>query len=374
MSFWVSLSFISIFWIISSIGQTSVSPQSLTLTGLFYAFYFVLPILSDKMKWVVYFLLPVIVRVTFGMTTLSLSVIFLILMIGFDFSRTFHQKQTGLYLGVLYVIALMPEYFRGFQLNQLVESMVFALISYLILRVQSGEKKYRQIKQDSEQLTADYRALKRQVNSGEMLARQEERSAVARDIHDSVGHRLTALVMQLEVARYKTESDAVKEQLTAFKKLAQSSLHETREAVSALKSRETAGLQAVIQLIRKLEAESHLKIRFVIGSGVLSEPLTNEQSVVIFRSVQESLTNMMRHSQARQADVQFNVLGERYFQFSVSHCITKKIQYKEGFGLSAMRQRLEDIDGQLTISQNDNNFSVTGQFPLESLNRIEDDT
>lgn len=374
MSFWVSLSFISIFWIISSIGQTSVSPQSLTLTGLFYVFYFVLPILSDKMKWVVYFLLPVIVRVTFGMTTLSLSVIFLILMIGFDFSRTFHQKQTGLYLGVLYVIALMPEYFRGFQLNQLVESMVFALISYLILRVQSGEMKYRQIKQDSEQLTADYRALKRQVNSGEMLARQEERSAVARDIHDSVGHRLTALVMQLEVARYKTESDAVKEQLTAFKKLAQSSLHETREAVSALKSRETAGLQAVIQLIRKLEAESHLKIRFVIGSGVLSEPLTNEQSVVIFRSVQESLTNMMRHSQARQADVQFNVLGERYFQFSVSHCITKKIQYKEGFGLSAMRQRLEDIDGQLTISQNDNNFSVTGQFPLESLNRIEDDT
>ncbi|GAB2497306.1 hypothetical protein GCM10008929_17980 [Alkalibacterium psychrotolerans] len=373
MSFWVSLGFISIFWIISSIGQVSVSPQPLSLMGLFYALYFALPLLNNKLKWTVYFLLPVIVRITFGMTTLPLSVTFLILMIGFDFSRTYNQNQTGLYLGVLYMIAFMPEYLRGFQINLFIESMVFALVSYLIIRVQSGEMKYRQIKQDSEQLTADYRALKRQVNSGEMLARQEERRVVARDIHDSVGHRLTALVMQLEVARYQAESDAVKEQLTAFKDLAQTSLHETREAVSALKSRETAGLQAVIQLIRKLEAESHLKIRFLIGSGVLSEPLTNEQSVVIFRSVQESLTNMMRHSQARQADVQFKVLGERYFQFSVSHRITKKIQYKEGFGLSAMRQRLEDIDGQLTISQNDNNFSVTGQFPLESLNRIEED-
>lgn len=373
MSFWVSVIFVSLFWILSSIEQAVFSPVSIALTGLFYALYFSTPLLSRQLKWLAYCLMPVIIYINFQSPLLSLSVTFLVLMIGFDFSLTHNRNQTILYFAVLYMIAFIPGYITGVGFNLLSMTAVFVIVSYLVIRLQSQAVAYVEVKKGYRQLMTDYRALKRQVISGEKLARQEERKAVARDIHDSVGHRLTALVMQLEVARYKAETDSIKEELTKFKELAQLSLNETREAVSTLKVQETAGLQAIIQLIRKLEAESHLKIRFIIGSGVLSERLTNEQSVVIFRSIQESLTNMMRHSKARQADVQFKLLGDRYFQFSIAHHIDKKIQYTEGFGLSTMRQRLLNIDGQLTISQHNQQFSVTGQFPLESINRIEEE-
>jgi signal transduction histidine kinase len=223
--------------------------------------------------------------------------------------------------------------------------------------------RFSDLRAENELLYSDYRYLKRRVSRAEQLARQEERSAVARDIHDSVGHRLTALVMQLEVARFQNKDEMMGNQLAQFKELAKRSLQETREAVSALKTDETAGLQAIIQLVRKLEAESHLQIRFLFESGVLNVPLSNNQSVVVYRAIQESLTNMMRHSQTRQADIQFKLIAGRYFQFTVTHKVIQKVNYNEGFGLKNMRKRLDSIEGDLKIEQIDDQFVVRGQFP-----------
>src|SRR5699024_3411945 len=121
----------------------------------------------------------------------------------------------------------------------------------------------------------------------------------------------------------------------------------------------------IIQLIRKLETESHLEISFIIQAGVLNTSLSNEQSVVLYRSIQESLTNMMRHGKTRKGTVTFAVLGKQVIQFKVSHAIDEKKTIKEGLGLSSMRQRLEGLGGYLSLSQEDGQLTVSGTLPIE---------
>ncbi|GAA0355217.1 hypothetical protein GCM10008932_05280 [Alkalibacterium iburiense] len=207
--------------------------------------------------------------------------------------------------------------------------------------------------------------MKRQLLSGEKMIRQEERNEIARELHDSVGHRLTALLMQLEAARVQTTDEKTKEKIQEFKTLAQKSLKDTRKAVYAMKSDERSGIQAIIQLIKKLEAESHLAINFIVQSGILNMRLTNEQSATMYRGIQESLTNMMRHSETKKATIEFSLLGNRIVQFKVSHAMTQKRVIKEGFGLSNMRNRLEELGGSLEVLQTDKAFTVIGKFPLE---------
>lgn len=114
-----------------------------------------------------------------------------------------------------------------------------------------------------EQLLSQFRKIKRDSVEQEELVRAEERTKIARDMHDSVGHKLTSLLMQLEMLSIQNNSESLSE----LKQLARESLEETRFAVRQLKSTETTGIQSVIQLIRKLEMESHLHIRFTIEKG-----------------------------------------------------------------------------------------------------------
>ena len=220
-----------------------------------------------------------------------------------------------------------------------------------------------ELQERNEALLSEYRKMKRRLLTNEQAARQEERTQIARDIHDSVGHKLTALLMQLEVTRLQAEGEAA-EQLQDLKLLAKESLEETRNAVKALKHDEAGGVTAIIGLIRKLEAESFLRIQFSVRHGALSAPLGNEQMVIVYRAVQEALTNVMRHSQAREAEVVFEAPGASIFRFTVSNKTLKTVAFCEGFGLSSMRERIEQAGGEFKAGPENGLFVVKGSLPL----------
>lgn len=83
--------------------------------------------------------------------------------------------------------------------------------------------------------------------------------------------------------------------------------------MKVLKSNEIGGLQGILRLIRMLETESFIRIQFSVKHGAFTVPLTGEQSFVIFRSVQEALTNIMKHSNAREAEISFEAPGAVFF-------------------------------------------------------------
>lgn len=232
------------------------------------------------------------------------------------------------------------------------------VVCFILYRYIEDAQSKRQL---YDQLLTEYRLLKRMSVEQEQLVRAEERTKIARDIHDSVGHKLTSLLMQLEVMSIQNKTDSIQE----AKQLARESLEETRYAVRQLKSAETTGIQSVIQLIRKLEMESRLHIRFTLEKGVLSLPLSNKQSIVIYRVLQESLTNAMKYSHSKEVEVVLGVNSLQNVQFAVKNKMMTDKPIIKGFGLNNMEERLKEIGGELTIVRTEQHFILRGSFPMK---------
>lgn len=242
-------------------------------------------------------------------------------------------------------------------LNSLMLFILLAFCTILLNRtVNDGKEKSEMY----EQLLLHYRRLKRLSVEQEELVRAEERTKIARDMHDSVGHKLTALLMQLEMFDIQNPNPTVQN----LKELARDSLEETRYAVRQLKLNETSGIQSVIQLIRKLEMESHLIIKFTLEKGILSIPLSNDQSIVLYRVLQESLTNAMKHSDSKEVEVTLTMNSLQHVHFSVKNKIFTHYPIVQGFGLTNMNERLQEIGGNLRTNKTEQHFIVEGTFPL----------
>src|SRR5690625_3731674 len=150
-----------------------------------------------------------------------------------------------------------------------------------------------------------------------------------------------------------------------LKKMANDSLQETREAVQTLQTSDVKGIPAVIQLIRKLEAESQLLIQFTIKEGVLSVPLSNVHGVVLYRVIQEALTNVMRHSDSKLVSISIGKSAINSLTFTIMNPVNSRENFTFGFGLENMRSRVTEIGGKIDIYQTDGQFIVQGMIPYE---------
>ena len=369
-TFWFHLLYLLTVWGIAAFTKsdmTGLDPLTIILSALFFTLYFCLPLTKNQPRrfQLILLSLALLVFFTFSSQTFNGLVLLILLVIAKQAIDYLQGWRLYLQLTIQYLIVIFPylHTFNPFMISYF--SLLILFIGFLLYIWRRTNQINTQLNDTYIQLEMEYRQLKRQTVIQEKVVRQEERNQVARDIHDSVGHRLTALLMQLEVARLQAPDTIFQEKFDQLKVLAQTSLDETREAVKTLRSEETTGLTAVIQLIRKLESESHLRVSFHVQSGALSVPLSNDQSVALYRSVQEGLTNMMRHSNERQASIEFNFLGGRFFRFQISHPLKKKVEIEEGFGLKAMRERLEQLNGSLKINQVEGEFRLIGTFPME---------
>ena len=369
-TFWFHLLYLITVWgfaVYTKSDKIGLDPLTIILSALFFTLYFCLPLTKNQPRrfQLILLSLALLVFFTFSSQTFNGLVLLILLVIAKQAIDYLQGWRLYLQLTIQYLIVIFPylHTFNPFMISYF--SLLILFIGFLLYIWRRTNQINTQLNDTYIQLEMEYRQLKRQTVIQEKVVRQEERNQVARDIHDSVGHRLTALLMQLEVARLQAPDTIFQEKFDQLKVLAQTSLDETREAVKTLRSEETTGLTAVIQLIRKLESESHLRVSFHVQSGALSVPLSNDQSVALYRSVQEGLTNMMRHSNERQASIEFNFLGGRFFRFQISHPLKKKVEIEEGFGLKAMRERLEQLNGSLKINQVEGEFRLIGTFPME---------
>jgi len=254
---------------------------------------------------------------------------------------------------------------------------LLALVAYVIASATAAYRRSESERRDGAErygaLLSEYRQLKRVAAGSADAARAEERISVARRLHDSVGQRLTSLLLQLEVERLSSATDEQRRRATELKRLAQLSLDETREAVSALSEGELAGMPALLRLIHNLEVESAMHIEFTIGSGAMSVRLDQEPAVALYRAVQEALTNAMRHGSSRRATVSVEVPAGRLLRFEVVNDVGGTLDaapagasFRPGFGLSSMRDRVEAAGGQLEVIGGHGKFLVRGSFPIEA--------
>ncbi len=274
---------------------------------------------------------------------------------------SFRLSKKKLYLFItiasfLFIILTMVQ-----KENMLLAILIGGMIVFLIIAQNKYSLKNQHEGDAIKKIKAEYRQLKRMQISMDEMARNEERTRIAREIHDSVGHQLTALMMKLEMLHIQTKDPHYLE----LKEMVDNSLGETRKAVQTLSGSDTSGITAVIQLIRKLEAESQLLIQFTLNEGVLSIPLLNKNGVVLYRIIQEALTNVMRHADTKFVSISIGKSAINSLTFSITNTLSYHKEISPGFGLENMKARVIEIGGKIEMVQTDNEFTLRGMIPYQ---------
>ncbi|HNJ39723.1 MAG TPA: sensor histidine kinase, partial [Acidobacteriota bacterium] len=194
----------------------------------------------------------------------------------------------------------------------------------------------------------------------------EERTRIARELHDTLGHLLVAQHIQLENALLSLQSNSTAD-LAVFlqesQKLTSKALKNVRQAVTILRdeSEEFIPFEAAIaEIVEEFHQMSPIRIQSNI---TLSAQLPQSLQLAARRILTEALTNIHKHSQATDASVTIEIkpfttakaldepLVETALWVSVSDngCGIHQPESASGFGLRGMRERVQSFGGRLTI-------------------------
>lgn len=172
-------------------------------------------------------------------------------------------------------------------------------------------------------------------------SREAERLRIARDLHDSIGHQLTALSLNLEAASHVVAGSGEQAVVTA-RELAREALFDLRRVVTEL--RETTGdLGAEIQ--RLAERAVGVEVAVAVDAAAAGAPERIRETV--YRVVQECLTNVTRHADARHAWVQVQVEGPM-LRLLVDDDGQTPPSSLAGHGLTGMAERCAEVGGTVT--------------------------
>ena len=201
---------------------------------------------------------------------------------------------------------------------------------------------------------------------------EDERRRLARELHDGLGQTLTALTNQLERLQQKLDGGEPAS-LTGSVETARSALNEVRELSRLLRPPvlDDLGLPAALSwLTRTLEQRTGL--RAVLTLEGLHQRLDPDLETLIFRIVQESLTNVLRHAGVDRAEVGISRIGT-LLELRISdagkgfdpQAVLARGEAADGLGLRGMRDRLELFGGHLEIlSSPGHGTLLTAEVPL----------
>ena len=194
--------------------------------------------------------------------------------------------------------------------------------------------------------------------------RQSERIRIARDLHDLLGHHMTALILNLEVAAHHSDGEA-KEKVEQSQSLARLLLSDLRTAVSELREDDSINLQqAVDKLIADIPGQ-----HFDVDFSAAPEIRNVEQAETLLRCIQESVTNVMKHSSADRCQIRLVGTGEAC-TLTVTDNGRGKVkgngEITPGNGLKGMAERVRDSGGNLSWQSSPGGFSLQVQLPRVS--------
>lgn len=165
-------------------------------------------------------------------------------------------------------------------------------------RLEETEKLLVEIQNREKQLEA----LSKQL----LHAQEEERQRIARDLHDESAQSMTTLKMMLEMIRKQLPpgSEAIEEQVEDAEALAMRTLHEIRRLIADLRPSmlDDFGLVPTLKWLAKESARRH-GIEVVLERLAIADRLPPEIETTIFRTVQEALSNAVKHSGARRVSI-----------------------------------------------------------------------
>ena len=214
-------------------------------------------------------------------------------------------------------------------------------------------------REEQRRLNSELRATRTLLAESSRLA---ERMRISRELHDLVGHHLTALSLNLEVASHLVNGQAQGHVLKA-QSVAKLLLSDVREVVSQLREGDsidlTAALENLVEGVPGLAIHLDLPPRFSVDDP--------KRAQILLRCAQEIITNTVRHAGAHNLWLRFERNANRQMSIHARDDGRGAVQFRQGNGLSGMRERLAQFGGRLDIvTGNGEGFVLDAWLPLEN--------
>lgn len=251
--------------------------------------------------------------------------------------------------------AVLPQFGWAYALPQLMMTLGLMLFAYAASLLALNQLKARD---ELRRVNSELRATQSLLAENTRIA---ERVRIARELHDLVGHHLTALSLNLEVASHTVDGKA-KEHVDRAGSIARLLLSDVREVVSDMRRDDRVNLREAIRELASgvPEPKIHLDIPDQLS---LADP---KRAQILLRCAQEVITNAVRHAQANNLWISLTA-DDDGLRLEARDDGRGAIELLPGNGLSGMRERIKELGGRLEIvTRPDSGFRINAWMPPET--------
>lgn len=287
----------------------------------------------------------------------------LMLLLCFEISFRFSSLHAIILQGMISVVVIV----LGIKQQQWwsIPVMIFGNVLFYYGAHLVFKLKYQEnlLKEQENQLFEQKKELQQaQYTMGTMkeLYTLQERNRISREIHDSVGHSLSTIIIQLgAISKLSEENSPQVSQMSAqLREFAVKGLQEVRTVVHDLKPEQLTKQQLTVALEEFIyETKQHSGVEFVFRQNKPTFQLTKEQELTIFRGVQEATTNAIRHGKATKITLLMMYLANELIVTIMDNGVGASAISLEG-GLKALEERLHEQQAQLEIKNSEQGFTV----------------
>jgi len=227
----------------------------------------------------------------------------------------------------------------------------FEIFSIVMMMTQLKEQ---QAREREEAINRELRATQALLTEA---SKQSERTRIARNIHDLVGHHLTALTIQLQVAERKSEGE-VKTLIERSQQVAKLLLADVREAVNDIRS--TAAIDVKSALLALQLSSQDKQVVFNISDDLTVTDVATAETLLLI--AKEAITNFFRHSNGNTLTIELS--SNEDIEMRIADSGTIKQSLRPGNGLRGMVERVTELKGQLRIHDQPT-LTITAILPKE---------
>lgn len=203
-------------------------------------------------------------------------------------------------------------------------------------------------------------------------AQDQERRKIARDLHDGLGQNLVAAKMMADSFKNRPPDRQKLQDLSALLDEAVSSTRSISHLLHPPLVEELGFVAAARSYLEGFSKRTHIKVNFDLPD--LPDRLPRDLELTLFRILQESITNIQRHSKSATAEVRFAVNGKTAVLNIQDHGVGLSPEMLEnlngdgsnvGVGLAGMKERVRERNGRFTVRSNSSGTLISASFPVE---------
>ncbi|WP_061597039.1 sensor histidine kinase [Streptococcus gordonii] len=233
-------------------------------------------------------------------------------------------------------------------------NIVVFMISLLFYILSAITERHR-IEEELRMASQANRELNSYLALSEKIAEDRERKRIAREIHDTLGHALTGISAGIDAVKVLVDIDTnrAKEQLNNVSVVVRDGIRDVRGSLNKMRpgALENNTLkEALIKIIREYEAISNLEIHLCYEWDNIDLDIAKED--IVFRVIQESITNSVRHGHAKTIWIELLEEDEAYVM-TIHDDGVGFDELRYGYGLKQMQERLMIIGGSVHFENRD---------------------